>query len=256
MILVITETSKVYKRIIEMPPSALTHLSLTQKTVLNPNKGLYGETINIVYVYGELRNLLHLKLGDYKGKVVIVAPINLIFAVSRFLSINQIQHSLEQPTSEELIELVKTKFTASETQAKFICNHFKNNYKYIMLNNVAITQYIKDNITLPERYIMKSTSYVDVLMYLCGDPNVSQNIYIQTLYKYRYAGKHIIKFIRRILNLYIELYFGETTDKLYSGSQEILLVEHMAEFLPIERAYQLYLNLENATCEDLLKVVI
>lgn len=255
MILVTTEQSPSLAELRKLPESRRAEQVLSPASFLINKGSVYGKITNVIWVYGDFGSVRKLNMKKYTGDLIFVCDYLVLGAFSRYLKTSGFEIIEERLTRENILTAVMKRYSCQKVTAEFICDYFKYSLRTIVKNDDAIFDFMTMQKPLTVSRDWVSATYAEALYFLAGDDKVSRECFLEIIEKYKFSGRHIIKFIRKHLKLFIDLYFDDFTGELKIDSQEYRIVARLSDSLNIERAVKLYKGLDGCTCIDLLKIV-
>jgi hypothetical protein len=257
LIRIIAETSNYLEKLKSTFQSRIIECVLSKTTVLKKGSSVFGSYINVIHVYGDFYLLSKLKLNCFENDVALAVPVNLYYALIRYLAKLGIEFEYTGLDKKDVEEWVQNKFNCSSKLASKIYKSFKGNVYKINRSEDVLYDILAGR--KPAKMLVDNPpgSYREVVLYLCGDPDTVKETFITTLYKYRQSGRHIIKFIRDVLKIYMEIYYSEGEYNSSRIPAQILeMCYRISEISSIENVTKLYYSLRGCICDDLLIGVI
>lgn len=239
----------------KVPPSVIRKIHLTDgvNPKLNTQPTLFGPPIYIVHLGYNLRTAENfIKQIPSDANVILVSPISRwgLYQVKLGL-LDNIQRSDQFDTRESKVELV-TKLTGlSKRKAAKALELLAYNFS-LLEKNLDLLRWCSSTNSDIETALssVEYYSYTDVLFYLCGSPKHTREKFLRTLARYRYANKHMLKYLRKAIEAFIDF----KLDGEKAPTEHAYTVKRLSSILYLEDAITLQVILKNShSLIDLLK---
>lgn len=239
-----------------LPPSMIRKTHLTEGAIptLNTQDTMFGKPLHFVYLGYNLRAVENF-VGGLKGdtsNVILISPISRwgLFSV-KLRHVEGITLSNQFETRESKVELVMSLTGLPSRKATKALDILQYNFALVE-SNVDLLRWCSQTGEDVETALasVERLSYTDVLFYLCGRRNSTQEKFVRTLAKYRNGKSHILKYLKSTLDSFIEYKLeGQEPSKEHQ-----YVVEQLVRFYYLEDAMRLRLSLDKVkNLSDLLK---
>lgn len=239
----------------KVPPSVIRKIYLTEgvNPKLNTQQTLFGPPLFLVHLGYNLRSAENfIKTIPNDANVILISPLsrwNLY--QSRLGLYDGINKSAQFDTRESKVELVMKLTGLSKKKASKALELLAYNFSLLEKNLDLLRWCSSTNADIETALSsVEYYSYTDVLFYLCGSQKHTREKFLRTLAKYRYANKHMLKYLRKAIDAFIDHKLdGEkpTTEHAYT-------IKRLSSFLYLEDAIMLQVILKNShSLIDLLR---
>jgi hypothetical protein len=239
----------------KVPPSVIRKIYLTEGVnhKLNNQPTLFGPPLFLVNLGYSLRSAENfIKTIPSDANVILISPLSRWNLYQSKLGLyDGIKKSAQFDTRESKVELVMKLTGLSKKKASIAMELLAYNFS-LLEKNLDLLRWcsttgadLESALSSVEYY-----SYTDVLFYLCGSQKHTREKFLRTLAKYRYANKHMLKYLRKTIEAFIDHKLdGEkpTTEHSYT-------VKRLSSFLYLEDAITLQVIFKNSnSLIDLLR---
>lgn len=240
----------------KLPPSLVrkVYLGEGQAPRLDTKPSMFGTPVHFIYLGYNLRSVENF-IRDLQGNtdnVILISPIARWGLYSfKLKTVEGLQVSNQFDTRESKVALVSQLTGLPKRKATKALDILKYNFALIE-KNLDLLRWCNTTNSDVETALasVEYYSYNDVLFYLCGSNKHSKEKFLRTLARYRNGKKHILKYMKKTLDEFIDYKLeGEkpSKDSAYTISQ-------LERFLYLEDAMTLRFALDNVKhLSDLLK---
>lgn len=254
--LLVTEYDSALEIKSKLPPSVIREIYLAEGVVpqLNNKPTMFGDPIHFVHLGYNLRPVetFTRSLEGDTSNVILISPISRwgLYSV-KLKNLQDLQVSNQFDTRESKVALVTFLTGLNKTKSQKALGLLKYNFAMVE-KNLDLLRWcgstgadIESALASVETY-----SYTDVLFYLCGSKKHTREQFIRTLAKYRHARKHMVKYLKDMLDDFIDL---KLEGKAPAKDREYMITK-LSLFLYLEDAMRLRYSLDKVTdLTDLLK---
>lgn len=240
----------------KVPASSIRKIYLTEGSspILNKAPTLFGRPIHYVYLGYNLRSVetfVNSLEGD-TSNIFLISPISRwgLYSV-KLKYIDGLQVSNQFDTQESKVDLVANLTNLNKTKSKKVLKLLKYNFAAVESNLDLLRWCAKTNSDIETALAsVEKYSYTDILFYLCGSNKHTRQQFVRTLAKYRHGKKHILKYLKDMLDDYIDW----KLDSVDPPKSNAYTLQKLSMFLYLEDAMSLRYALNNVnSLTDLLK---
>lgn len=227
----------------KLPPTIARELYLRGgvSPLLDLTPSPFGKPVHFVYLGYEIRDVQEFIKVNAKldtSNVFLIAPLgrwNLY--LHKLKSSRDIEVVNEFDTFDLKVELVKDLTGLKAKEAKTAVKFLRGNFTLIEKNLGVMQEAARTKVSVEMALLAaKSYSYTDILFYLCGSKRHSRKDFMHALTKYRYGSSKLLKYLRKVIDAYINL---KLEGELPKDSSLEYTLKQLSDFLYLEDALEL-----------------
>lgn len=240
----------------KIPPSLIRKVYLTEGAVptLNNTPTMFGKPVHFVYLGYNLRSVEEFvkSLSGDTSRIFLIAPLSRWSLYSLKLKfVDDLKISNQFDTRKSKVDLLSRLSGLNAARSAKAMKIMKYNFAQLESNLDLLKWCARTGADVESAlFSIENLSYTDVLFYLCDNTKGDRGRFIRALYKYRNARKYLIKYLKDILDDYIEYRLNNVNPPKSSE----YTVKKLGFFLYLEDAMELRYALDSVkSIPDLLR---